>query len=117
MVVLSVRQQDPSQQTGFHQGYTFADRNNPNNAMKAIRKDDVTMGGVLSKAGYTTGYWGKWGYGGSKDMKNPTLDNIQTLPTSHGYQHVVAELHHVRAILSFSLHFGRHLLEKELSEA
>ena len=30
-------------------------------------------------------------------MQNPTLDNIQTLPTSHGYQFVVAELHHVRA--------------------
>ena len=26
-----------SQQTGFHQGYTFADRNDPNNAKKAIR--------------------------------------------------------------------------------
>ena len=86
-----------SQQTGFHQGYTFADRNDPNNAKKAIRREDLTMGDVLSKAGYHTGYWGKWGYGGSKDMQNPTLDNIQTLPTSHGYQFVVAELHHVRA--------------------
>tara|TARA_B100000674_G_scaffold112092_1_gene83422 strand:+ start:19189 stop:21366 length:2178 start_codon:yes stop_codon:yes gene_type:complete len=86
-----------SQQTGFHQGYTFADRNDPDNAKKAIRTDDLTMGDVLSKAGYHTGYWGKWGYGGSKDMQNPTLDNLQTLPTSHGYQSVVAELHHVRA--------------------
>jgi len=86
-----------SQQTGFHQGYTFADRNDPDNAKKAIRTEDLTMGDVLSKAGYATGYWGKWGYGGSKDMQNPTLDNIQTLPTSHGYQFVVAELHHVRA--------------------
>lgn len=86
-----------SQQTGFHQGHTFADRNDPDNAKKAIRTDDVTMGDVLSDAGYVTGYWGKWGYGGSKDQPNPTLDNIQTLPTSHGYQHVVAELHHVRA--------------------
>jgi arylsulfatase A-like enzyme len=86
-----------SQQTGFHQGYTFADRNDPNNAKKAIRTEDLTMGDVLSKAGYATGYWGKWGYGGSKDMQNPTIDNIQTLPTSHGYQYVVAELHHVRA--------------------
>lgn len=86
-----------SQQTGFHQGHTFADRNDPDNAKKAIRTDDVTMGDVLSDAGYVTGYWGKWGYGGSKDQVNPTLDNIQTLPTSHGYQHVVAELHHVRA--------------------
>jgi len=86
-----------SQQTGFHQGYTFADRNDPDNAKKAIRTEDLTMGDVLSKAGYATGYWGKWGYGGSRDMQNPTLDNIQTLPTSHGYQFVVAELHHVRA--------------------
>lgn len=86
-----------SQQTGFHQGHTFADRNDPNNAKKAMRADDVLMGDALSAAGYTTGYWGKWGYGGSKDMENPTIDNIQTLPTSHGYQFVLAELHHVRA--------------------
>jgi arylsulfatase A-like enzyme len=86
-----------SQQTGFHQGYTFADRNDPDNAKKAIRKDDITMGDALAQAGYTTGYWGKWGYGGSRDMQNPTIDNVQTLPTSHGYKFVVAELHHVRA--------------------
>ena len=73
-----------SQQTGFHQGYTFADRNDPDNAKKAIRKDDITMGDALTEAGSATGYWGKWGYGGSKDMQNPTIDNVQTLPTSHG---------------------------------
>ena len=56
-----------SQQTGFHQGYTFADRNDPNNAKKAIRAEDLTMGDVLAKAAYATGDWGKWGYGGSKD--------------------------------------------------
>ncbi|TWU50822.1 Arylsulfatase [Rubripirellula tenax] len=86
-----------SQQTGFHQGHTFADRNDPDNAKKAIRAADITMGDALAAADYVTGYWGKWGYGGSKDLQNPTLDNLQTLPTSHGYQHVVAELHHVRA--------------------
>ena len=86
-----------SQQTGFHQGHTFADRNDPNNAKKAMRADDLTMGEMLSNAGYTTGYWGKWGYGGSKSQEDPTIDNLQTLPTSHGYQQVVAELHHVRA--------------------
>lgn len=86
-----------SQQTGFHQGHTFADRNDPDNARKAMRTDDVTMGDMLSQAGYKTGYWGKWGFGGSKDHDNPTIDNVQTLPTSHGYQHVLAELHHVRA--------------------
>jgi arylsulfatase A-like enzyme len=86
-----------SQQTGFHQGHTFADRNDRNNAKKAMRADDICMGDVLAKAGYVTGYWGKWGYGGSMAKQDPTLDNLQTLPTSHGYQHVVAELHHVRA--------------------
>lgn len=86
-----------SQQTGFHQGHTFADRNDPDNAKKAIRADDVTMGDVLAKAGYATGYWGKWGYGGSKSQPDPEILNVQTLPTSHGYQYVVAELHHVRA--------------------
>ena len=86
-----------SQQTGFHQGHTFADRNDPDNAKKAMRADDILMGDALSSAGYTTGYWGKWGYGGSKDMNHPTIDNVQTLPTSHGYQFVLAELHHVRA--------------------
>jgi len=86
-----------SQQTGFHQGHTFADRNDPNNAKKAMRRDDLCIGDVLSAAGYTTGYWGKWGYGGSATMTAPVIENVQTLPTSHGYQHVLAELHHVRA--------------------
>ena len=86
-----------SQQSGFHQGHTFADRNDPNNAKKAMRADDVLIGDALSSAGYVTGYWGKWGYGGSKDPINPVIDNVQTLPTSHGYKYVLAELHHVRA--------------------
>jgi len=86
-----------SQQSGFHQGHTFADRNDPNNAKKAMRADDVLMGDALRAAGYVTGYWGKWGYGGSKDRIDPVIDNVQTLPTSHGYQYVLAELHHVRA--------------------
>lgn len=86
-----------SQQSGFHQGHTFADRNDPDNAKKAMRADDVLMGDVLSAAGYATGYWGKWGYGGSKSQINPVIENVQTLPTSHGYQFVLAELHHVRA--------------------
>ena len=86
-----------SQQTAFHQGHTFGDRNDPNNAKKAMRAEDVCMGEALAAAGYVTGYWGKWGYGGSADKTDPTIDNIQTLPTSHGYKYVLAELHHVRA--------------------
>ena len=86
-----------SLQTGFHQGHTFADRNDPNNAKKAIRADDPSIGKSLTAAGYVTGYWGKWGYGGSKDQAKPVIENIQTLPTSQGYKYVLAELHHVRA--------------------
>jgi len=86
-----------SQQSGFHQGHTFADRNDPNNAKKAMRADDILIGDALSAAGYVTGYWGKWGYGGSKDPIQPIIENVQTLPTSHGYKYVLAELHHVRA--------------------
>lgn len=86
-----------SQQSGFHQGHTFADRNDPDNAKKAMRRDDVLIGDVLQAAGYATGYWGKWGYGGSKSQANPEIVNIQTLPTSHGYNDILAELHHVRA--------------------
>ncbi len=36
-----------SQQSGFHQGHTFADRNDPNNAKKAMRAGDVLMGDVM----------------------------------------------------------------------
>jgi arylsulfatase A-like enzyme len=86
-----------SQQTGFHQGHTWADRNNTDNAKKAIRADDTTMGDALKAAGYVTGYWGKWGYGASKAQANPVIQNTQTLPNSHGYDYVLAELHHVRA--------------------
>ena len=86
-----------SQQSGFHQGHTFADRNDPNNAKKAMRADEVLMGDAMAAAGYATGYWGKWGFGGTKDQEAPEIVNVQTLPTSHGYQNVLAELHHVRA--------------------
>ncbi len=87
-----------SQQTGFHQGHTYADQNDTDNAKKAIRTEDLTMGDMLSEAGYVTGYWGKWGYGGSANKDPyPKILNVQTLPTSHGYDHVIAELHHVRA--------------------
>lgn len=86
-----------SQQTGFHQGHTWADRNNPDNAKKAIRTHDICMGEALKAAGYVTGYWGKWGYGASKDQAQPVIQNVQTLPNSHGYDYVLAELHHVRA--------------------
>ena len=45
-----------SQQSGFHQGHTFADRNDPDNAKKAMRADDVLIGDALSSAGYAHGH-------------------------------------------------------------
>ncbi|WPJ95994.1 sulfatase-like hydrolase/transferase [Coraliomargarita algicola] len=86
-----------SQQTGFHQGHSYADRNDTDNAQKAMRAEDLTMGDVLKAAGYVTGYWGKWGYGASDSLNSPVLLNQQTLPHEHGYDYVLAELHHIRA--------------------
>jgi len=87
-----------SSMTGFHQGHTYADRNDPDNAKKAMRREDVTLGDALKAAGYATGYWGKWGFGGSKEKTaTPVIQNRQTLPNSHGFEDVLAELHHVRA--------------------
>lgn len=85
-----------SQQTGFHQGHTWTDRNDPDSS-KAIRSDDKTIGDMLSGAGYRTGYFGKWGYGADQDQNNPAINNPQTLPINHGYDVVLAEFHHVRA--------------------
>lgn len=86
-----------SQQSGFHQGHTYADRNNTDNARKAMRTNDILIGDALSAAGYNTGYWGKWGYGASSSQPSPVIQNEQTLPSSHGYDHILCELHHVRA--------------------
>lgn len=85
-----------SQQTGFHQGHTWTDRNDPNKT-KAIREEDTSLGTVLKNAGYRTGYYGKWGYGADADKKNPAINNPQTLPIKHGYDEVLVELHHKRA--------------------
>ena len=49
-----------SQQIGLHQGYTFADRNDPDNAKKAIRRDDLTWV-MFSLRRVTTGRSGKMG--------------------------------------------------------
>ncbi|GAA5495027.1 hypothetical protein Rhal01_01197 [Rubritalea halochordaticola] len=85
-----------SQQTGFHQGHTWTDRNDPDSS-KAIRSDDTTIGDALKSVGYRTAYFGKWGYGADSAQNDPAINNPQTLPINHGYDIVLAELHHVRA--------------------
>lgn len=86
-----------TQQTGFHQGHTWTDRNDTDSLKKAIRADDLTIGDRLNAAGYRTGYYGKWGYGASSTLVDPVIQNQQTLPINHGYTDMLAELHHVRA--------------------
>lgn len=85
-----------SQQLGFHQGHTWADWNDPADD-KAMRTQDPTIGKVLSEAGYRNGMYGKWGYGATRDIENPKIVNLQTLPINHGYHDCVVELHHIRA--------------------
>jgi len=86
-----------TQQTGFHQGHTWTDRNDPDSHKKAMRKDDKTIGDMLNAAGYRVGYYGKWGYGAASTLVDPALQNMETLPVNHGYTDLLAELHHVRA--------------------
>ncbi len=85
-----------SQQTGFHQGHTWADRNDPADD-KAMRTQDPTIGKVLAAAGYRNGMYGKWGYGATRDIDAPVITNQQTIPIEHGYHDCVVELHHIRA--------------------
>ena len=85
-----------SQQTGFHQGHTWTDRNDPN-MTKAIRAEDIALGTILQDAGYRTAYYGKWGYGADYTKVDPKINNPQTLPINHGYDELLAELHHKRA--------------------
>lgn len=85
-----------SQQTGFHQGHTWTDRNDPA-ATKAIRAEDTTIATILRDAGYRTAYYGKWGYGADSTAVDPLINNPQTLPINHGYDELLAELHHSRA--------------------
>lgn len=84
------------QQTGFHQGHTWADRNDTA-ADKSMRTQDPTIGKLLAVAGYRNGMYGKWGYGASSSQTSPVIVNEQTLPEHHGYHDCLVELHHVRA--------------------
>lgn len=85
-----------SQQTGFHQGHTWTDRND-RDATKAIRAEDIALGTILQDAGYRTAYYGKWGYGADYTKVDPKINNPQTIPINHGYDELLAELHHKRA--------------------
>lgn len=90
-----------SLQVGYHTGHTWTDRNIRWHA-KGFRKASKTIGKVLKEAGYVTGAFGKWGFGGSKGEgkvlhQNPVIDNPTTLPTNQGYDEFYGCLDHVRA--------------------
>ncbi|MEN1679585.1 MAG: sulfatase-like hydrolase/transferase [Planctomycetota bacterium] len=89
--------------TGFHQGHGHNDRN-----VRSLREQDVTVAHLLNDASYTTGVFGKWGYGASggtstsgiehSDLRrDPSITNVTTLPTTAGYDEFTGYLNHGRA--------------------
>ncbi|MFW6170636.1 MAG: sulfatase-like hydrolase/transferase [Planctomycetota bacterium] len=90
-----------SLQVGFHAGHTWTDWNIRWPA-KGFRQRSVTIGKALKRAGYVSGAFGKWGFGGSKGegsvlRGNPLIDNPTTVPTKQGYDVFYGCLDHVRA--------------------
>lgn len=86
--------------TGFHNGHTFIDRNA--NIGEGFREQDVTVGDVLSDAGYRTSVFGKWGFGGGHGQSGalraePNIQQPTTLPQNQGYEHFHGFLSHSRA--------------------
>jgi len=89
--------------TGYHNGHAINDRNVIN-----FRAEDIMPGEMVKKAGYTTAVYGKWGFGSTTGAHtgtagvdtlrlNPTINDTNTLPTTHGYDDFVGYLNHVQA--------------------
>ena len=89
--------------TGYHNGHAINDRNVIN-----FRSEDIMPGEVMKTAGYATAVYGKWGFGSTTGTHtgtgrvetlrlNPQITNVNTLPTTHGYDHFVGYLNHVQA--------------------
>jgi len=88
--------------TGFHQSHTFVNRNGRISA--GFRAEEVMVGTVANQAGYNTAIYGKWGFGatgqrtvgfGSDPM--PSITNVNSLPTSHGFTSFAGMLNHSAA--------------------
>lgn len=80
--------------TGFHNGRAFNDRNA--NIGVGLRPQDVTVGNVLSDAGYRTAIIGKWGWG-ADSSNTPVITNAGTLPTNQGFDEFYGYLNHTSA--------------------
>ena len=87
--------------TGFHNGHAANDRNG--NIAAGVRAQDVTVGEIMTAAGYHTGIVGKWGWGatGTRDLSGPdplpTINNASTLPSVQGYAEFFGYLNHSAA--------------------
>lgn len=66
--------------TGLHTGHCWVRGNGGRTPLaQALRPDDITVGRVLQKAGYTTGLAGKWGLGdvGSAEVGLPSRQGFE----------------------------------------
>ncbi|GAA0959036.1 arylsulfatase [Actinocorallia libanotica] len=76
--------------TGLHVGHSPVRRNPPKSGDLPLPQDIPTLGTVLQQAGYRTGVFGKWGFGG-KVPTNPSH------PYKHGFNEFYGYLTHYAA--------------------
>ena len=88
---------------GFNQAHNANDRNTVN-----PRAQDVSLAEVVKQANYNTSVFGKWGFGGSggtqtssnktNDLRiNPSVTDLDAIPTAHGYDEFTGYINHSRA--------------------
>lgn len=96
--------------TGKHHGRTRvrgnAGKENP--AAQALKEGDVTVAGVLKKAGYTTALIGKWGLGDVGDAESG-------LPRKHGFDYFYGYLNQKHAHNHFPDFLWRNETKEPLS--
>lgn len=87
--------------TGFHSGHSANDRNG--NIGAGLRAQDVTVGEILTDAGYRSAILGKWGWGASGNRSltgpdaMPALNNLPSLPAAQGFEFFFGYLNHSAA--------------------
>ncbi|WP_269541434.1 sulfatase-like hydrolase/transferase [Cerasicoccus fimbriatus] len=74
--------------SGFHNGHTFVDRNGD---LAGFRAEDVFFTQRLQAAGYTTGAFGKWGFGADRDDH---LSAPESVPSAKGVDEFYGYLSH-----------------------
>jgi arylsulfatase A-like enzyme len=87
--------------TGFHQGHSSVDGNDELDV--GFTAADTMTPQVLAPAGYTSGVFGKWGFGatGTRNLGSsdplPTITGPSSLPNSHGFDEFYGYLSHAAA--------------------